>query len=155
MHRRTLLAILLVAAALPVAAHHGWSSFDLNQPVYIEGRVRSVQWSNPHTEAVVEVGGGLRLPADLAQRKTPAQSQAIDGAAIVAKTRLPPAPAGDWEVEFAPLSRMEAWGVTPLKVGDRVELIGYTGVPGKPKLLRVEYLFVNGQAYGLRSSPVR
>lgn len=45
--------------------------------------------------------------------------------------------------------------MTPLKVGDRVELIGYTGVPGKPKLLRVEYLFVNGQAYGLRSSPVR
>jgi hypothetical protein len=114
-----------------------------------------VQWSNPHAEAVIEVGVGLRLPADLAQRTTPAQSQAIDGASIVAKTRLPSAPTGDWEVEFAPLSRMEAWGVTPLKVGDRVELIGYTGVPGKPKLLRVEYLFVNGQAYGLRSSPVR
>jgi hypothetical protein len=26
-------------------------------------------------------------------------------------------------------------------------------VPGKPKLMRVEYLIVNGQAYGLRSSP--
>ena len=36
----------------------------------------------------------LTLPADLAQRKLPAQSQAVDGAAIAAKTRLPSAPAG-------------------------------------------------------------
>jgi len=28
-------------------------------------------------------------------------------------------------------------------------------VAGKPKLMRVEYLIVNGTAYGLRSSPVR
>jgi hypothetical protein len=48
---------------------------------------------------------------------------------------------------------MDAWGVAPLKVGDRIEVIGYVGVPGKPKVMRVEYLIVNGTAYGLRSSP--
>jgi hypothetical protein len=153
MHRRLILAAALAAAALPAVAHHGWSSFNQDQPLYIEGRIKSVQWRNPHAEAVVEVAPALKLPGDLAQRKMPAQSQDVDGAQIVGKTHLPPAAAGDWEVEFAPLSRMEAWRVAPLKAGDRIELIGYTGVPGKPKLMRVEYLIVNGQAYGLRSSP--
>jgi hypothetical protein len=155
MQRRPWLALALLVTAVPVLAHHGWGSFDQNAPVYIEGRVKSVEWRNPHAEAVVEVGAALILPADLAQRKLPAQSQAVDGAAIAAKARVPNSPAGDWEIEFAPLSRMEAWGVAPLKAGDRIGLIGYTGVPGKPRLMRVEYLFVDGKAYGLRSSPVR
>jgi hypothetical protein len=114
-----------------------------------------VQWRNPHAEAQVEVAPTLALPSDLASRSMPAQQQAVDGAAVLARARLPASAAGDWEVEFAPLSRMEAWGVAPLKVGDRVELIGYAGVAGKPKLMRVEYLIVNGRAYGLRSSPAR
>jgi hypothetical protein len=152
MLRRSLF-IAALAAAAPALAHHGWSSFNQDQPLYIEGRVKSVQWRNPHAEAVVTVDTGLKLPADLTQRKMPAQSQSVDGTAIVAKTQLPASAAGDWEVEFAPLSRMEAWKVAPLKAGDRVELIGYGGVTGKPKLMRVEYLIVNGQTYGLRSSP--
>ena len=155
MRRRTMLAAALAAVALPVLAHHGWSSFNQDQPLYLAGTVKSVQWRNPHVEAVVTVADDLKLPADLAQRKMPAQQQPVDGAALLAKTQVPAAAGGDWEVEFAPLSRMEAWGVTPLKAGDRVELIGYAGVPGQSKLLRVEYLIVAGQAYGLRSAPAR
>jgi hypothetical protein len=112
-----------------------------------------VKWSNPHAEAVIEVAADVKLPADLAARAMPAQVQSVDGAAVLKKTRVPAAAAGDWEVEFAPLSRMENWKVAPLKAGDRVAVIGYTGVPGKPKLMRVEYLLVNGAAYGLRSNP--
>jgi len=149
------LAAALAISAAGALAHHGWSSFDQEQPLYVEGRVKRVQWRNPHAEAVVEVPAGLKLPADLGQRKLPAQQQPVNGAALLAKAQVPAAAAGDWEVEFAPLSRMEAWQVAPLKAGDRIELIGYAGVPGKPRLMRVEYLFVNGQAYGLRSSPAR
>ena len=159
MQPRVLFAAALAAAlavpALSALAHHGWSSFNQEQPLYVEGRVKSVQWRNPHAEAVVEVAAGLKLPVDFAQRKLPPQQQPVDAAALLAKAQVPAAAAGDWEVEFAPLTRMEAWQVTPLKAGDRIELIGYTGVPGKPKLMRVEYLIVNGQAYGLRSSPAR
>ncbi|MCU0951611.1 MAG: DUF6152 family protein [Burkholderiaceae bacterium] len=159
MQRRSVLIAAAGAAALtaagPLAAHHGWSSFNQDQPLYIEGRIKSVQWRNPHAEAVVEVAPALALPADLTRRTMPAQQQGVDGAAVLGKTALPTAAAGEWEVEFAPLSRMEAWGVAPLKIGDRVELIGYAGVAGKPKLMRVEYLMVNGRAYGLRSSPAR
>ena len=91
MHRRFMLAAALAAAALPALAHHGWSSFNQDQPLYIEGRIKSVQWRNPHAEAVVEVAPTLKLPGDLAQRKMPAQSQNVDGAAIVGKTQLPSA----------------------------------------------------------------
>jgi hypothetical protein len=44
-------------------------------------------------------------------------------------------------------------GTSP-KVGDRIEVIGYTGpVDGSLRVLRAEYLFVNGRTAGLRSSP--
>jgi hypothetical protein len=155
MQRRHLLAAALVFGALPAMAHHGWSSFDQNAPLYLQGQVASVRWTNPHAEAVLDVSKGLTLPADLAKRSLPAQQQSVDAAAITARTQVPQGAEGKWELEFAPLPRMEAWGVAPLKVGDRIEVIGYAGVPGKPKVMRVEYLIVNGTAYGLRSSPVR
>lgn len=155
MRCRSILAAVLIAVALPVLAHHGWSSFNQDQPLYLAGTVKSVQWRNPHAEAVVTVADDLKRPADLSERPIPAQRQPVDSAALLARTQTPADAAGDWEVEFAPLSRMEAWGITPLRVGDQVELIGYAGVPGKPKLLRVEYLIVAGQAYGLRSAPAR
>ena len=141
----------LAVLSISVLAHHGWSSFDQDKPLYVEGRVKSVQWANPHVELVLEVAAGSKAPADLAARKLPAQAQAVDGTALLKKTRA--APAGDWEIEFAPLSRMERWQVRPLKVGDRIEVIGYTGVPGKPRLMRAEFLFSDGKAYGLRSNP--
>jgi hypothetical protein len=155
MQRRLVLLAALAAAAVPAVAHHGWSSFDQAQPQYLQGQVASVRWANPHAEVVLDVPKGVALPADLRSRKMPAQQQAVDGAAILARVALPPTAEGRWELEFAPLPRMDAWGVPPLKVGDRIEVIGYTGVAGKPKLMRVEYLMVNGAAYGLRSSPAR
>jgi hypothetical protein len=153
MKRRTL---LVAAAATPLAAlaHHGWSSFDQDKPVYLAGRVKTVRWANPHAEAVLVVDGGLQLPSDLVRRSLPAQSQSVDGASILARTRLPEAAAGEWTVEFAPLSRMQAWGVRELKPGDRIEVIGYLAPKiGDGRLVRVEYLFGDGRAYGLRSSP--
>lgn len=149
-------ALLLAAAAAPVAAlaHHGWSSFEQDKPVYLEGRIKTVRWANPHAEVVLVVDAGLKLPDDLARRSLPAQSQSIDGAAVVAKTRLPEAAAGDWTIEFAPLFRMQAWGVREPKAGDRIEVIGYIAPKiGGGRLLRVEYLFADGKVYGLRSSP--
>jgi hypothetical protein len=151
MLRRLFLAAAALIA-LPALAHHGWSSFDQNTPYFLEGRVKSVRWQNPHAEATIEVAADLKVPADLAGRAVPAQQQNVDGAALMKNARTPAAAAGDWELEFAPLSRMQAWEVAPLKPGDRIEAVGYTLKSGS-KLMRVEYLFVNGRAYGLRSSP--
>ena len=155
MQRRTALSLALLPGLLPLArAHHGWSSFDQDRPIYLQGRVQSVRWQNPHAEFVLELPARLSLPPDLAQRALPAQSAPVDGKALLAKAQLPRRQDRRWEIELAPLSRMQAWKVTPLKVGDEVGVLGFTFQDEKGEaILRVEYLFVGDRTYGLRSSP--
>lgn len=138
-------------AVLPAWAHHGWSSFDQDKPLYLSGTVKSVRWQNPHAEFVLVVPKDLALPSDLSGRQLPAQSQAVDGTGLLKRAALPANAAGEWEIELAPLSRMNAWQVQELKPGDRIELIGYA-LEGK-RVFRVEYLFASGKVSGLRSSP--
>ncbi len=154
MQRRTLLAAPLMLA-LPAWAHHGWSSFDQGRPVYLEGKAVKVAWRNPHAEMVLELpADGLKLPGDLAARSLPAQSAPVDGPALLKAAQLPTRKDRRWEIELAPLSRMQAWGVPEIKAGDAVAMLGFTfsGEKGDA-VLRVEYLFVGGKTYGLRSAP--
>ena len=59
-----------------------------------------------------------------------------------------------WEIELAPLTRMDAWKVPEIKVGDMLGVLGFTFTGEKgDAVLRAEYLFIGGQVYGLRSSP--
>lgn len=154
MDRRTFLAAAAALAAAPARAHHGWSSFDTEHPLYLRGTVAKVQWANPHAEFDLVVAADLALPADLAKRAVPAQSAPVDAAAILAKAALPARKARAWRVELAPLSRMEAWKVDRLKDGEAVEVVGFGFPDSKPgAVLRAEYLFRGGRAYGLRSSP--
>ena len=154
MQRRTLMAAPL-ALALPAWAHHGWSSFDQSRPLYLEGKAVKVAWRNPHAELVLELPAeGLKLPADLAARSLPAQSAPVDGLALLKAAQLPTRKDRRWEIELAPLSRMQAWGVPEIKPGDTVAVLGFafSGEKGDA-VLRVEYLFLGGKTYGLRSSP--
>ncbi|MCA0243107.1 MAG: hypothetical protein LCI02_19865 [Proteobacteria bacterium] len=156
MQRRALItaAPLLLIAPFAARAHHGWSSFDVERPLYLEGRVTQVAWRNPHAEFDLELPDPPRLPADLAQRALPAQSATVDGARLLKEARLPTRKDRRWHVELAPLTRLQAWAVAPLKVGDTVGVLGYTfGGEKGDAVLRAEYLFAAGKAYGLRSSP--
>ena len=151
---KTLLA-LLAAGMLPLArAHHGWSSFDQERPIYLEGRVAKSLWQNPHAELEIDVPASLRLPPDLAQRVLPAQSAPVDGKALLAKAVLPTRKDTRWEIELAPLTRLQAWKVAEIKPGTQISVLGFTltGEKGEA-VLRAEYLFVDGKTYGLRSSP--
>jgi len=141
--------------AAPVLAHHGWSSFDQDKPLFLSGTLTQVRWQNPHIEVMLRAEA-VKLPEGIATRTVPAQQQSVDGAGILKKVQVPANAAGVWEIEFAPLSRMQAWGLSqPLKVGDRIEVIGYgLANDNNKRLLRVEYLFFNGKAYAFRSSPV-
>ena len=153
MQRRSFIAIAL-AAPLAARAHHGWSSFDQGRPIYLEGRATKVAWRNPHAELSLELPAILKLPSDLASRKLPAQSAGVDGASLLKTAQLPTRKDRVWEIELAPLTRMDAWKVPEIKVGDSIALLGFTfsGEKGDP-VLRVEYLFAGGKVYGLRSSP--
>jgi hypothetical protein len=157
MDRRTLLqagALALGGVAGAARAHHGWSSFDQNRPIYLEGKAVQVAWRNPHAELVLEVPANLAVPAGLAQRPVPAQSATVDGTALLARATVPTRKDRRWEIELAPIFRMNQWQVPEVKVGDSIAMVGFTfeGERGEP-VLRVEYLFVGDKTYGLRSSP--
>ncbi len=136
-------------------AHHGWSSFDETAPIYLQGTVKSVKWQNPHAELLLEVDGAP-MPASVKAIAIPAQSAAVDAAAIMAKAAPPQKARNPWEIELAPISRVEAWQISPIKVGEKISVVGYTfkGESGTATL-RVEYLFRDGKAFPLRSAPVK
>jgi hypothetical protein len=157
MHRRSLLAAPLVLCPLaipPARAHHGWSSFDLERPLYLEGRAGKVAWRNPHVELELELGSEPRLPPDLASRTLPAQQASVDGPALLKAARLPVRRERRWQVELAPLTRMQAWKVPEIRNGDTLAVLGFTfaGERGEA-VLRAEYVWVAGGVYGLRSGP--
>lgn len=57
--RRTKLvlpAALLLAALvpLPLAAHHGWGSYDAANPVTVAGTIESIRFENPHATMTVK-----------------------------------------------------------------------------------------------------
>lgn len=147
-------SLLLAALPLPVLAHHGWASFDLAQPLYLVGRADAVRWANPHVELALLRERGAPLPPDLATRALPAQAAAVDGAGLLAKARLPRRADERWQIELAPLSRMNAWAVPEIPNGERLELLGF-GFKDEAgeAVLRVEYLWLRGKVYGLRSAP--
>jgi hypothetical protein len=154
MMQRRLVIAAAVSAPLGVRAHHGWSSFDQNRPIYLEGRAAKVAWRNPHVEFELEVAADLKLPADLAQRSLPAQAASVDGPKLLAAAQLPTRKDRVWQIELAPLTRVEAWKLAEIKAGERVSLLGFTFAEEKgAPILRAEYIFVGGKAYGLRSSP--
>jgi hypothetical protein len=155
MNRRSVLVATAGLCALTrVAAHHGWSSFDQGRPIYLEGTARKVAWRNPHVEFELELPVELKLPADLAQRAVPAQLAPVEGAKLLASATLPRRRDKVWQIELAPLSRVESWKVPEIKNGDRIALLGFTFTEEKgDPVLRAEYLFAGGKIYGLRSSP--
>jgi hypothetical protein len=154
MHRRTLLAASLVLPAVAARAHHGWSSFDQERPLFLEGRASKVAWRNPHAELELELAAEPRLPPDLATRALPAQQASVDGAGLLKAARLPTRRDRRWLVELAPLTRMQAWKVPEIRSGDTLAVLGFTfaGERGEA-VLRAEYVWVAGGVYGLRSGP--
>ncbi len=154
MQRRTLLVSTALALPLVSRAHHGWSSFDQTRPLWLEGRATQVAWRNPHAELKLELPADARLPADLASRAVPAQSAAVDGKALLAAAQLPKRRDKVWTIELAPLTRLQAWSVPEIKPGAMVAVLGFSLTDEKGEaVLRAEYLYLDGKAYGLRSAP--
>jgi hypothetical protein len=62
MNRRKLIGFLaaagMLAAALPVYAHHSFSAeFDADKKVRLEGKVVRMEWTNPHSWLYIDVEG--------------------------------------------------------------------------------------------------
>ena len=56
---RLILSLLfaLAVAALPAAAHHGWGSYDADNPVTLEGAIATSKFEQPHTEMTLTLEG--------------------------------------------------------------------------------------------------
>ncbi len=158
MNSRTSIQFGLALAGLAryqlASAHHGWSSFDQTRPVFLSGRAANVRWRNPHVEFTLELDPRLQLPADLADRRLPAQSAQVDGPSVLKRAVLPNRRDPRWDIELAPIFRINQWQIPQIQPGQAVELVGFTfSAEQGSALLRAEYLFLADRVYGLRSSP--
>jgi hypothetical protein len=146
MKRRPFVAGLLGAAAwlaLPEAiAHHGWGGWNLAEPVYLEGIIKTVRWQNPHPELVIEVSPDLALPAGLSTRPLPQELEQLGRRDVLTKASLPKDPAGAWIVETTGILRLENFGLkSPPKAGEKLATVGYLN-PEEPRRLRPDMLFL-------------
>ena len=64
----------VLSLATAAFAHHGWSGFDQDRPLFLQGTARKVAWRNPHAEFDLELPADLALPADLVKRTVPADT---------------------------------------------------------------------------------
>ena len=146
---KTSLCLPAIAVPFFAYAHHGWSSFDQERPLYLEGKVVKVMWQNPHAELEIELPATLKLPTDLMQRALPAQTAPVNEKAV-----LPQRSDKRWGIELAHLTRLQAWNVAEIKIETFVSILGFTFTAEKgDAVLRAEYLFVEEKTYGLRSNP--
>ena len=56
--RLALVATFLLAGVTPLAAHHGWSTYDETKPIELTGIIRESGYGNPHGSVRLQVGEG-------------------------------------------------------------------------------------------------
>lgn len=58
MHRRTFALAALIAPAA-AQAHHGWGSYDAQNPRTLTGPIKAANFANPHVHVDIETGGAM------------------------------------------------------------------------------------------------
>jgi hypothetical protein len=121
--RRLIVAVGLLMAAVPVMAHHSFSSeYDASKPVTLEGLVTKVEWQNPHVYFYINV-------KDANGKVT------------------------NWALEMGAPSGLQrqGWTRNTLQVGDQVKVEGTLARNGTP-LANARNVFKNGKKMGAASS---
>ena len=97
-----LAATILLAFAATVEAHHSFAMFDMSKSVSYKGKVKELQWTNPHV--------WIELTVD---EKDGPVTYAFEGAAIAVLKRV-------------------GWTKDSIKAGDVVTVFGHPYKNGRP-----------------------
>jgi hypothetical protein len=122
--RLTVLAVVILAAAVPVSAHHSFAEFDRTKEVTMTGVVRELQWNNPHAWIQVVV-------TDDKGRKTE----------------------WGFECGSPNMMVRTGWKRTTLKMGDRVVIVGNPLKNGRPNASLVRVTLPDGRVLGPGDAP--
>lgn len=163
--RKTLSILLGTALMLMPAphaqAHHGWAQFDTSRPYYLEGRVESIRWSNPHPSIVIAVPQPLTIPPWLSTVELP--RAASWAGRMMPDLEIPeglsPVPeiGREWTVILAPTTRLADWGMqrTDIAVGESIAVIGFVACDRNEHELRPEFIVLaNKKVVRQRSVPL-
>jgi hypothetical protein len=107
---------VLLAVAIPAAAHHSMAGFDRKSTVTFTGTVKNFNWQNPHCWIEVEVVGK-------------------NGAPVV----------WNFEMTAPGYLARAGWKKTSIKPGDKVKIVGNPLLNGEPGALFVSVTLPDGQ----------
>ncbi len=93
------LALGVLAATVPIGAHHSFAMFDMNKNVTYEGKVVEYKWINPHTHILIQVPPTAKDPSTV----------------------------GTWDVEGGSTNIMtrQGWNRATFKAGDPITVVGH------------------------------
>lgn len=115
---------MLMAAALPVAAHHSFSAeFDASKQITLEGKVVQMEWVNPHSW----------LTIDVAKPDGTTERWKIEGGSPSVLLRL-------------------GWNRNSLPAGTRIKVIGFQAKDGSFRASSRDIEFPDGRKMDLGGS---
>lgn len=134
-----------LAVVAPLAAHHGWGTFDSRYAYYVSGPLTNVRWGNPHTEVTIRVKT-VELPTDWESRALPPGANERNGRLTMASARPYNGRHKELHLVLAGPDWMERWGLKRrLEVGERIEAVGFVDAKGGDDLRPVMFWLANGQ----------
>lgn len=116
--RKTIILLATLAMPLAALAHHSFAMFDMAKTANYKGRVKEVQWTNPHVWVELEVTANGK-----------ATVLSFEGAAISVLKRV-------------------GWTRDTVKAGDQVTVVGHPFKDGRPGGSIDHLLLADGRKIG-------